>query len=99
MLVGGANHLSLCAFAGEVSVSGADDEDGLPPALNRALGTLDAERTSAWSAWVTLYRSKLREHGVDDAVRRKQQDSVNPSIIPRNHVMQEVRAGSGQLHS
>lgn len=67
------------------------DEDGsIPSALAEAieLDGLTDERQEAWRAWVRRYRAVLRAQGwKDDSERTSIQNTANPALIPRNHVL------------
>jgi len=66
------------------------DDGEIPSELIAALGLgeLPQDRTEVWSAWVKQYRSALRTAGwKDDEERKNVQDSTNPVIVPRNHVL------------
>ncbi|PRW57632.1 seleno O isoform B [Chlorella sorokiniana] len=70
--------------------SSEEAEGGLPPALAEVLGPLDEERTTAWRQWLELYRARLAAEALPHVDRAAMQDSANPAIIPRNHVMVDI---------
>lgn len=53
-------------------------------------GELSEERAAIWKTWLQDYREALKAQDLDEAERRKLQNSVNPCYIPRNHLLQEV---------
>lgn len=73
---------------GKIASTG-DDESSIPAPLRAALSyELTPEAEAAWLQWLRVYRLRLREEGVPDEQRRRQQDAVNPKFIPRQHLLQ-----------
>ncbi|MBX3354246.1 MAG: YdiU family protein [Phycisphaeraceae bacterium] len=67
---------------------------GEPGALEGA-GSSSSANVAALSAgppreWRLKWRSRLEREGVSDAARVARMQSVNPSVIPRNHRVEEV---------
>jgi uncharacterized protein YdiU (UPF0061 family) len=79
---------ALSSVSMATPASGNDGE--IPTELLAAveLDNLPADRTEVWSTWVKEYRTALRTAGwSSDEERKKVQDSTNPVIVPRNHVL------------
>ncbi len=81
-------------FRGLIEVgSGELPEAGLPAALHPALYAADALPTAFVSRlrdWLAAYAARLRNEEVADEARRERMRTANPSIIPRNYLLQEA---------
>lgn len=74
----------------EAAPASGDDSE-MPPALAAALGPLSAERAAAWGGWLRSYRAALRAAGWgSEEERRGVQDTANPALVPRNHVLVKI---------
>ena len=56
---------------------------------------------AAFDAWAVDYRARLCVEGVDDALRKRAMNSVNPKFVLRNHLaeiaIQAARGGDEQV--
>lgn len=68
------------------------DDGEIPAVLAEVLSEVSNEdRVGAWTGWLRRYRAALRAEGwASEAERQAVQDSVNPAIIPRNHVLVDI---------
>ncbi len=62
---------------------------------------LSKKQLQAWKNWFASYTERLAEESVDDSIRRKRMNGVNPKFILRNYMLQEAideaEKGSYQL--
>lgn len=86
----GADYTNVFRSLSSVDLSGSGEDGQIPSELAAGigLGELSAERVAAWETWVRQYRAALRAAGwASQEERKKIQDSANPAIVPRNHVL------------
>jgi len=67
--------------------------DRSAPVTWEAAGVPEGVRADA-AAWLADYRAALVAAGAADAARSAAQDSVNPAVVPRNHLLQAAIDGA-----
>lgn len=67
------------------------DEDGIPKALGDAFGEeINEELKQEWLEWIRRYREVLRKENIPEMDRIRIQNSANPKVIPRQHILQRT---------
>ena len=69
------------------------DAAGADPGSDEQVRTL-FDDPEAFDAWAVRWRQRLTQEPVGDAERRDAMRAVNPAVIPRNHLVEEIIAAA-----
>lgn len=86
-----ADYTNTYRALGNIDINSAVESNQLPKRLVSAFGdTFDSKKERSWIEWMKNYKKALDLQTLSESERRKMQNSVNPAIVPRNHILLQI---------